>query len=127
MTINGLTAADHALVVSHSKLFSANGLAQLLDTIDQVRRYYNPMLQKIGFLIYQHEDRTVSGQTWLDELTRASQARSLTILDPPIPKRVVISDATEAARGLDAWGSAEATSLARLYSAHLATIERALA
>ncbi|QCY47749.1 ParA family protein [Glutamicibacter creatinolyticus] len=45
------------------------------------------------------------------------------MLTPPIPKRVVIADATEAARGLDEWGSAEATTLSALYSEHLATIE----
>ncbi|GAA0192022.1 hypothetical protein GCM10009526_11720 [Glutamicibacter creatinolyticus] len=45
------------------------------------------------------------------------------MLTPPFPKRVVIADATEAARGLDEWGSAEATTLSALYSEHLATIE----
>ena len=42
---------------------------------------------------------------------------------PPIPKRVVIADATEAARGLDEWGSAEATALGAIYAAHLSSIE----
>ena len=76
-----------------------------------------------GVLVNQHEERTVSGQTWLDELHTAAEARGLRVLTPPIPKRVVIADATEAARGLDEWGSAEATTLATLYSKHLATIE----
>ena len=48
------------------------------------------------------------------------------MLSPPIPKRVVVADATEAARGLDEWGSAEATSLGQLYAGHLTTIEGAL-
>jgi len=47
----------------------------------------------------------------------------LRVLAPPIPKRVVISDATEAARGLDEWGSAEATSLGAIYADHLTSIE----
>lgn len=126
LTINGLTAADGVLVVTHSKLFSANGLAQLLDTISDVRRYYNPLLAVAGILVNQHEERTVSGKTWLDELHQAARARDLTVLDPPVPKRVVISDATEAARGLDEWGSVEAASLAEIYQAYLVAIEGAV-
>lgn len=46
-------------------------------------------------------------------------------MDSPIPKRIVICDATEAARGLDEWGSAEASGLAEIYAQHLTTIEAA--
>lgn len=124
LTINGLTAADAVTIVTHSKLFSANGLAQLLDTIDNVRQYYNPALRIAGIIVNQHEERTISGQSWLDELETAAATRNLTILTPPIPKRVVISDATEAARGLDEWGTSEATLLSVIYGGHLASIER---
>ena len=123
LTVNALTAAGGAVVVTHSKLFSANGLAQLLDTIETVRGHYNPALRVPGVIVNQHEERTVSGKTWLEELNAAAEARGLRILLPPIPKRVVISDATEAARGLDEWGNSEATALAEIYAEHLATIE----
>ncbi len=122
LTINGLTAADDVVIVSHSKLFSANGIAQLLDTIELVRQHYNPSLRIAGLIVNQHEERTVSGQSWLEQLSAAAIDRGLTILGKPIPKRVVISDATEAARGLDEWGTNEATALSRLYAAHLATL-----
>ena len=122
LTINSLTAAQAVVVVTHSKLFSANGLAQLLETIDNVRQYYNPDLAVAGIVVNQHEERTVSGQSWLEELRSAATARGLAVLEPPIPKRVVISDATEAARGLDQWGSAEATALGAIYADHLTAI-----
>lgn len=70
---------------------------------------------------------TVSGKTWLADLNEAAQGRALPILNPPIPKRVVISDALEASRGLDEWGSSEAAALAPLYRDHLHSIEGALA
>lgn len=125
LTINGLTAAAGVVVVTHSKQWSLTGLAHLLKTIDQVRAYYNPALLVAGIVVNQHEPRTVSGQTWLGELNAAAAERGLVVLDPPIPKRVVIADATEAARGLDEWGSAEATALAQTYSQHLTSIEGA--
>src|SRR5690606_38184370 len=44
LTINGLTAADDVVIVTHSKQWSLSGLAQLLETIENVRQYYNPEL-----------------------------------------------------------------------------------
>lgn len=123
LTINGLTAADSVVVVTHSKLFSSNGLAQLLDTVEDVRRYYNPELSVAGVIVNQHEEQTVSGKTWINGLREAAEARGLSLLQPPIPKRVVISDATEAACGLDEWGSGEGASLASMYDQHLTAIE----
>ena len=123
LTINGLTAAQSVIVVTHSKLWSANGLAQLLDTIESVRSYYNPTLTVAGIIVNQHEENTVSGKTWLNELHAAAENRGLAVLSPPIPKRVVIADATEAARGLDEWGSTEATTLGTIYATHLTAIE----
>lgn len=123
LTVNALVAAHGALVVTHSKLFSTNGLAQLLDTIETVRTHYNGGLVVAGVIVNQHEDRTISGKSWLDELHAAADARGLRMLTPAIPKRVVISDATEAARGLDEWGSSEATGLAAIYADHLTLLE----
>lgn len=126
LTINGLTAAGAIVVVTHSKLFSANGLAQLLDTIDSVKRHYNPGLTIAGVIVNQHEEQTVSGRTWLEELNTAAKSRGLTVLSPPIPKRVSISDALEAASGLDEWPGTETTALSAIYDAHLTAIEGAV-
>lgn len=123
LTINGLTAADGVVIVTHSKLWSANGLAQLLDTISAVREYYNPRLEVAGVIVNQHEERTLAGQHWLNELTAAAEKRSLKVLQPPIPKRVAISDATEVAQGLDQLGSADAAALATIYANHLTALE----
>lgn len=126
LTINGLTAADGVVVVTHSKQWSLTGLAHLLKTIDKVRAYYNPALVVAGIIVNQHEERTVSGQTWLGELNAAAAERGLVVLNPPIPKRVVIADATEAAKGLDEWGNTEASALGQTYSEHLISIEGAM-
>jgi len=69
-----------------------------------VRAYYNPTLQVAGVLINQHEENTVSGRAWVEDLAEAATARGLRILTPSISKRVVIADAVEASRGLDEWG-----------------------
>ena len=121
LTSNGLTAASAVVIVTYSKLLSADGLSQLLDTIASVR-YYNPTLWVAGVVVRQHEDRTLAGRHWLDELTEAATQRSLRVLSPPVPKRAVISDATEVAWGLDQLGTVDAAALAALYANHLTAL-----
>lgn len=115
LTINALAAASAVVIITHSKQWSLNGLAQLLNTIWAVRSYYNSELSVAGIIVNQHESGTVSGSTWLGELNQAAQQRETPVLDPPIPKRVVIADSTEAAHGLDEWGSADAREIGQIY------------
>lgn len=122
LTINGLTAADVVLVVTHAKLFSTNGLARLLGTIDTVRNYYNPALRVGGILINQYEEATVAARTWSETIRDAAIARAIPLLNPPIPKRQSISDATEAGQGIDQWRSADAAAIADIYRQHVHTL-----
>lgn len=122
LTINGLVASDGVLIVTQSKLWSANGLARLLGTIKGVREHYNKDLAISGILVNQHESGTTSGGYWLEEVTASMTAQGLHVFNPPVPKRVAISDAHESGSGLDEFSSKEAQALADLYSTHLATI-----
>lgn len=123
LTINGLVAADKVVIVAQAKLFAANGLSELLETVNGVRQYYNHGLEIAGILINLFQARTISGQTWLDDLTQAARVRDIDVFIPPIPSRVVISDAMEAASGLDEWGSSDSKEMGDLYRAHLKKIE----
>ena len=111
LTINALAAADQVVIVSQSALFSANGLARLRRTIDAVRRSYNPGLSIRGVIINLHESQTIAGREQLDEI-----AANADIIGYPIPKAVVIKDATEAQRSLDDYGTAKARSLATVFN-----------
>lgn len=121
LSINALTAADAVLVVTQAKLWSSSGLAHLLETINQVHDYYNPGLHVAGILVNLHDANTVSVQRWLDELQTACAKRALPLLLPPIPRRVVIADAAEAALGLDQWTPPQ-MDLQGIYDAHLAML-----
>lgn len=118
LVINALTAADGALVVTQTKLWSANGLAKLLDTITQVQESYNPRLRVGGVVLNQHEARTVGGGHWAGEIEAAAEARGLPLLTPPVPKRQAIADATEESLGLDE-GDADSRELATIYDGYL--------
>lgn len=105
LLINALVAAGTALIVTHSKQWSANGLVSLLETMRAVRETQNPGLELAGVLINQHEARTRSGCYWLEALNTAAKEQGFRVLAPPIPKRAVISDCVECASGLDQWAA----------------------
>lgn len=121
LLINALVASDAALVVTQSKLWSVNGLAKLLGTIDDVRREYNPQLRVGGIVINQHEARTVGGAHWASEISEAAESRGLPLLTPSIPKRQAIADATEESLGLDE-GDIDSRELATIYAGYLAQL-----
>lgn len=118
LTINGLTAADKAVIIAQAGLFSADGLAALLNTINGVQQYYNADLEVAGIILNQFEERTTSGRYWADELAAAAGARSLHLFDPPVPKRTAIQNSSEAAQGLDQWGG-DAAGLIDIYKNYL--------
>ena len=117
---NACAAEGGILVVSQSRLYSATGLAHLLNTVEAVRAYYNPTVSVMGVIVNQHRARTRQGAHWVDELTTACRERDLRLFDPPVPDAVAVSDAAESGMGLDEWPGA--AKLASLYDVHLSTL-----
>ena len=63
LTINGLTAADEAIVPVQCEYLALEGLGQLVHTLDLVRRNLNQSLRLRGLLLTMHDGRTnLSGQ-----------------------------------------------------------------
>lgn len=116
LTINALAAADELVVVTQPRLWSTDGIARLLTTVEAVRTYYNPQLVTRGIVVNLFDDRTVGARHWMKELTENTERLGIPILGEPIPKRVAIADSAEAGLGLDEWptGSELATLYTRL-------------
>lgn len=120
LTINALTAADVAVIVTETKLLSAAGLQKMLQTVETIKTSYNPALHVAGLIINKHEEQTVSGKQWLEDI---EQMHPVTL--PLLPKSVAISDSEEAARGLDQWPSSRSTDLSDMYLDHFRALEGA--
>ena len=101
ITINALTAADKAVIVTTAALWSSDGIARLLSTLEMVRRYSNPALDAAGVIVNALE-RTRRQRHWYDEL----QANSpIQVWQPAVPKATWIAEAVEAGMGLDEWNT----------------------
>lgn len=115
LTINGLTAASRAVIVTSAALWSSDGIARLLATLEAVQRYSNPELRPVGVIVNSLE-RTRRQKHWHEELVTNSP---VPVWDPPVPKATWIAEAVEAGVGLDEWNTPAASVLLDVYAGYL--------
>lgn len=58
VTVNALTAATHLLVPIQAQYYAMEGMKQLFNTVDIVRRHLNSELKILGILITMYDNRT---------------------------------------------------------------------
>jgi chromosome partitioning protein len=71
LTINGLVAADWALISSEAQYFALQGVQGALDVIGQAREYYNGGLEFLGVVMNIADMRTVHSRDAYDQLKEA--------------------------------------------------------
>src|SRR3954454_7712053 len=59
LTINGLVAADWALVSSEAQYFALQGVEGALEVVEQAKEFYNPDLEWLGVVLNIADMRTV--------------------------------------------------------------------
>lgn len=123
LTTNALVAADAAVIVTEAALFSINGLDLMLQSINEIRAYYNRDLTIAGVIINRFDTNQIQAQMWRRELVDALDERQIPLIQPIIPLRVPIKDAMESGMGLDEWKATRgAARLADMYNNHLNTL-----
>ena len=90
ITLNALCAADTVLVPIQCEYYALEGLSQLISTIRQVKRLYNPMLEIEGVLLTMYDGRLNLTQQVVDELKRFFPKK---VYSTPIPRNVKLSEA----------------------------------
>jgi chromosome partitioning protein len=71
LTINGLVAADWALISSEAQYFALQGVQGALEVIEQAREYYNSDLEFLGILMNIADMRTTHSREAYTQLTEA--------------------------------------------------------
>lgn len=70
LTINALTAADGVLIPVQCEYYALEGLGQLLNTIELVKKHLNPKLEIFGALLTMQDLRTNLSAQVADEVRR---------------------------------------------------------
>ncbi|RJQ87141.1 MAG: ParA family protein [Desulfobacteraceae bacterium] len=58
LTVNAMTAADALLIPLQCEFYALEGLSQLIQTVQRIRRSFNPQLQIAGILLTMFDKRT---------------------------------------------------------------------
>lgn len=117
LTVNALTAADEVLIPLQCEALSHRGVAQLLDTVDDVREFTNARLVVRGAVATMYDGRTRHSR---DVLADVRERFGLEVLDPPIPKSIRFAEAP--GRGQSILEHAPASAGAAAYRAVAATL-----
>lgn len=115
LTINGLTAADEAVVPVQCETLSHRGVSQLLETIEDVRRLTNRGLEVRGLVATMFDSRTNHAKEVLRDLVARYQ---LPLVGPPVRKSVRFAESpvdgsSLLATGVDVPGAAAYRAIAR--------------
>ncbi|MBR6531479.1 MAG: ParA family protein [Clostridia bacterium] len=90
LTLNALCAADTVLVPIQCEYYALEGLSQLMSTIRQVKRLYNPLIDMEGVLLTMFDGRLNLTHQVVDELKRFFPRKVYTTV---IPRNVKLSEA----------------------------------
>lgn len=90
LTVNALAAADGVVVPLQCEYYALEGLTQLLNTLERVRRGLNPGLSVEGIVLTMFDARTNLSAQVVDEVKRHFRDRVYGVL---IPRLVRLSEA----------------------------------
>ena len=102
LTVNALTAADCALLVTEPRAASVDGLAQMTRTVATVRQHVNADLRLAGVVVNRYRADRRDRVEWADQL-RTDYGEHL--VDPFVPEREIVATAASAAAPLSAYGA----------------------
>ncbi len=90
ITLNALTASDYVTVPMQCEYFALEGLSQLVFTIKQVRRLYNPELDLLGVILTMYDGRLNLTIQVMEEIKKHFPNK---VFKNSIPRNVRLSEA----------------------------------
>ena len=93
LTINALTAADSVIIPLSADILSLQGISQLHNTIEAVRKHSNPGLKIEGLLFTQHNNRTLLSREFEKAIKAAAKRMNTKVFQTAIRASVATREA----------------------------------
>lgn len=119
LTVNGLVAAHDLIIPVQAEFYALEGLGQLVQTVQRVRRGLNPALGLMGVLVTMHNGRTTLSAQVHEEVKRHFPDK---VFDTVIPRNVRLAEAPSFGKSImhyDGWSKG-----ARSYKALAKEVEQ---
>lgn len=95
LTVNGLAAADQLLIPVQCEYFALEGLNQLLNTVEMVRKHLNPHLQVLGAVLTMYDRRVALSRRVVREVRKTFPGH---VFESVIPRNTELAEAPEAGK-----------------------------
>ncbi|MCQ2435690.1 MAG: AAA family ATPase [Clostridia bacterium] len=109
LTINALTASDGVVIPMQCEYFSLEGLSQIMMTVKQVKKLYNPTVSLSGILITMYNGRLNLSVSVLDELKKYYADK---LFATAIPRSVRVSEAPSYGQPIQYYDKRSSTAIA---------------
>lgn len=90
LTVNGMIAAEYLLLPVQTEFYALEGVAQLLESMNLVKKAMNPNLKLLGVLATMYDRRTALSSQVLAEVKRYFKDK---VFDTTIPRNVRLAEA----------------------------------
>lgn len=90
LTVNGMIAAGYLLLPVQTEFYALEGVAQLLESMNLVKKAMNPKLKLLGVLATMYDRRTALSSQVLAEVKRYFKDK---VFDTTIPRNVRLAEA----------------------------------
>jgi chromosome partitioning protein len=97
LTINGLVAADWALVSSEAQYFALQGVRGALEVVEQAKEFYNPDLEFLGVVMNIADMRTTHSREAYDQLKEHFGEK---VFDTVIRQSIAYAESAEQGRSI---------------------------
>ncbi len=97
LTVNGLAAADYALITAEAQYFALQGVEQAMEVVELVRDSINPRLSLLGVLLNLADMRTVHSREALQSLKERFDEL---VFDTVIRASIAYAESAERARSI---------------------------
>ena len=93
LTINALTASNKVIVPMTADIFAMQGMDQLSNTIQRVRKWTNPKLTIAGILLTRHSDRTILSRDLAEAIELTAQEMGTKVFETKIREGIAMREA----------------------------------
>lgn len=93
LTVNAFTASDFIIIPMLTDIFSLQGIAQLSETIERVKRYCNPNLKVEGIVLTKYNKRTILSREIKGTAELIAEQLNTSIFNSTIRSSVAIMEA----------------------------------
>ena len=93
LIVNALTASEGLIIPVQADIYSLQGISQLRETVEAVRKYCNPTLDILGILLTRYNGRAVLSQKIVDLLEQTAEELDTKVFKTRIRECVALKEA----------------------------------